>query len=83
MVTSELRAKRIVSVLICYSLSGIGPDHCVLAFHLAGFFNPAANTNLIASITHEVHLFVELFRGGVKSPQCGTLYEAGPRAHQK
>ena len=66
MATSELRAKRIVSVLTSYSSSGFLADHCGLAFCLGELFEPAANTNPIASITHEVHFFVELFRGGVK-----------------
>ena len=62
MATSELRAKRIVSVLIYYSLSGIGTDHCGLAFRLEELFDPPAYTNPVDSTTHEVHLFGELHR---------------------
>ena len=54
------------SSLTSYSSSGFPADHCGLAFRLGELFEPAANTNPIASITHEVHFFVELFRGGVK-----------------
>ena len=67
MATSELRAKRILSVITSYSSSGFLADHCGLAFCLGEFFEPAANTNPIASITHEVHLLGELFRGDTKS----------------
>ena len=55
------------SSLTSYSSSGFPADHCGLAFRLGELFEPAANTNPIASITHEVHFLGELFRGDTKS----------------